>query len=158
MINIYIFFILAIAIFIFLIISSNNYIRITSIKLLYSRLLAFKAINTQKIGSGLFLYFKTNIKNFLIFFLTIIITLCLIYIGYFKQNLFLLLIKHFYILLLLLIFLSFFIYFFYNDPIDHIKKNEQFETFEAIESHNILLDISEVHYDTKMRSLKYVMH
>ena len=83
--------------------------------------------------------------------------MCLIYIGYFKQNLFLLLIKHFYILLLL-IFLSFFIYFFNNNPIDQIKKNEQFETFEAIESHNILLDISEIHYDTKMRYLKYIIH
>nr|YP_010130196.1 DNA polymerase type B [Clavaria fumosa]QPZ51098.1 DNA polymerase type B [Clavaria fumosa] len=190
MINLNFIYITAIAIFFTSFISSNKYIRITSIILLYSGLLVFNTINIPVLGSGLellnilfhedkylviqFLSFFTKINiNFnklfinkrksdkfylkFIFYITIIITLCLAYIGYFKQNLFLLLITHFYIILII-ISLSFFIYFFNSDHNDLIKDNEQFETLEGIESHNILLDISEIHYDKKMRCLKYVMH
>src|ERR1700730_17648203 len=156
MINIHIFLIAAIAIFFFsFFFSSNNYIRISSIILLYSGLLAFKAIIIPQLGSGLVYIYLKKIKQNIFFYIAIIISFCLMYLAYFFPNLYL--IKHFYILFLL-IFLSFFIYFFYNDPIDQIKKNEQFETFEGNESHNILLDISEVHYDTQMRYLKFVIH
>src|ERR1700730_1584417 len=120
MINIHIFLIAAIAIFFFsFFFSSNNYIRISSIILLYSGLLAFKAIIIPQLGSGLVYIYLKKIKQNIFFYIAIIISFCLMYLAYFFPNLYL--IKHFYILFLL-IFLSFFIYFIYNDPIDQIKK------------------------------------
>src|SRR6202043_12474 len=90
---------------------------------------------------------------FLTIFITIIITLCLMYIGYFKPNLYLFIITDLYIYIILSISLSFFIYFFYFTPKKYILNIS-----EILTPKKYILNISEIHYESKLRYLKYIIH
>src|ERR1700730_16124556 len=144
MINIHIFLIAAIAIFFFsFFFSSNNYIRISSFILLYSGLLAFKAIIIPQLGSG-FVY------------IAIIISFCLMYLAYFLPNLYL--IKHFYFYIIIIIIILSLIFYFKSYINSSIKYIYKILKNKLIKYDDSFITISEIHYSENGRYLKYVVY
>ena len=157
MINIHIFLIAAIAIFFFsFFFSSNNYIRISSFILLYSGLLAFKAIIIPQLGSGLVYIYLKKIKQNIFFYIAIIISFCLMYLAYFLPNLYL--IKHFYFYIIIIIIILSLIFYFKSYINSSIKYIYKILKNKLIKYDDSFITISEIHYSENGRYLKYVVY